>query len=183
MIPTLHTTRLVLDAFTPADAPVVELLASNYEVARHTLNIQHPYPPGSGVKWIDTHAALFERGEAVVFAIRLRGQDLIGAVGLRIERVHDRGELGYWIGQPYWGQGYATEAARACLDFGFAHYALNKVTANYVRANPASGRIMEKLGMKREGEHPQHTKRDGVYHDNIIYGMLRGAAGASPEAG
>ena len=173
MIPTLRTKRLILDRFEPADTEVVERLVNVAEVARYTLNIPHPYPEGAALGWIAGHAAEYDQGDGVAFAVRLPDRQVVGCMGLRIERRHDRGELGYWIGKPFWGQGYATEAARACVAFGFRHFDLRKIVANYVAGNPASGRVMEKLGMTREGEHRQHTKKDGVYHDLIDYGLLR----------
>ena len=180
MIPTLKTKRLILDRFLPADAAAVERLVNVAEVARYTLNIPHPYPEGAAVAWIGGHAAEYDRGEGVVFAVRLPDRQVVGCIGLRVERRHDRGELGYWMGRPFWGQGYATEAAHACLFFGFRHFALNKVVANHVADNPASGRVMEKLGMTREGEHRRHTKKDGVYHDLVDYGVLRESFGLGP---
>ena len=178
MIPTLKTKRLILDRFVPGDAPAVERLVNVAEVARYTLNIPHPYPAGAAAAWINGHAAEYDRGEAVAFAVRLPDRQVVGCIGLRVERRHDRGELGYWIGRPFWDRGYATEAAHACLFFGFRHFALRKVAAHYLSGNPASGRVMEKLGMIREGERPQHTKKDGVYHDIVDYGVLREAFGA-----
>ncbi len=175
-IPALETKRLILDGFAPEDAGAVERLVSDENLSRYTLNIPYPYPPGAAAAWIAGHAGEFRRGEGAAFAVRLPDRQVVGCMGLRINaREHDRGELGYWIGPPFWGRGYATEAARACLGFGFRHFLLHKIVANYVSANVASGRVMEKLGMTREGERPQHTKKHGVYHDLIDYGLLRAA--------
>lgn len=172
-VPTLRTARLILDGFEPEDTGAVERLVGEEAIARFTLNIPYPYPPGVAAAWIAGHPKELRQGRGVAFAVRLPDRQVVGCIGLRVERHHDRGELGYWIGLPYWGRGYATEAARACLAFGFEHFALHKVVANHVRANPASGRVMEKLGMTREGERRQHARKDGVYHDLIDYGLLR----------
>ncbi len=173
-LPTIKTERLLLDAFDPSsDAEQTERLVSVYEVARFTLNIPHPYPPGHIFKWFAKVEAERARGDSVVFAIRLPDRTVVGAVGLRLERPHDRGELGYWLGQPFWGHGYATEAARAALAFGFESLDLHKIEANYDPANIASRRVLQKLGMTAEGVRRDHVKRDGVYSDSATYGMLR----------
>jgi ribosomal-protein-alanine N-acetyltransferase len=103
-------------------------------------------------EWISTHQEKFERGELVNFAIVLRNDDmLIGAIGLVINQQHENAELGYWIGKPYWGNGYCTEAAKAVLHYGFTVLGLNRIYASHMSRNPASGRVMEKIGMKYEG--------------------------------
>ena len=114
--PTLATARLELGAFTPADAPTVQLLAGDKNIAATTLLIPHPYPNSVAEQWIATHQHEFENGKGIVFAIRLRADNsLIGCISLGIEPVHSRAELGYWIGKPYWNCGFYTEAVRAVI--------------------------------------------------------------------
>ena len=84
-----------------------------------------------------------------------------------------RAELGYWIGKPYWGQGYCTEAARATLDFGFEQLGLNRIFAHHFARNPASGRVMQKIGMTREGRLRQHVKKWDAFEDLELYGILK----------
>ncbi|HSL71791.1 MAG TPA: GNAT family protein, partial [Longimicrobiales bacterium] len=97
----------------------------------------------------------------------------LGAVGLRIEQLHRRAELGYWIGVPYWSQGYCTEAARAVLRFGFEALELNRIHASYLARNPASGRVMQKLGMQYEGQLRQHVRKWDVFEDIVTYAILQ----------
>ena len=175
MIPTLKTGRLILDGFHLLDAEATERMVGEYEVARYTLNIPHPYPPGEALVWIAGHAGEFERGEGVAFAVRRQDGTLVGCVGMRIERRHDRGELGYWIGRPYWGNGYATEAARACAAFAFEHFNLHKLVAVRDPVNPASGKVLEKIGMTEEGFLREHLKKGELYLDAVMYGLLRKA--------
>jgi RimJ/RimL family protein N-acetyltransferase len=157
----------------PADGPEVERLAGDRLVAATTAHIPHPYPPGEGAAWISGHEAAWVRGESVTFAVERREDGaLLGAIGLRIERDHERAELGYWIGVPYWGQGYATEAARAVMDFGFDELGLNRVYARHMGSNPASGRVMEKIGMRFEGELRSHERKWGAFSDTRFYGLL-----------
>jgi len=118
--PTLETTRLILRPFTVADAPDVQRLAGDREVASTTLNVPHPYEDGMAEQWIGTHQEKYERGELVNFALVRRADNaLIGAIGLRITQQHTHAELGYWIGKSYWNAGYCTEAAHAVVAYGF----------------------------------------------------------------
>lgn len=181
-LPTLETDRLRLDALRPEDAPRVAELAGEREVARQTETIPHPYPEEEAAAWIARLTAEIEDGEAAVFGIRLpgagdggedRGGELIGAVGLHPEPEHGRARLGYWIGEPYWGRGYATEAARATVGWGFRALDLRRVHAESYARNPASCRVLEKIGMTREGVRPAHRVRWGEPVDLVLYGVLR----------
>jgi len=172
--PTLLAPRLILRPFEMADARAVQRLAGDAAVADTTLNIPHPYEDGVAEAWIATHQPQFEAGEFVVFAIVLRATgELAGAIGLGVNRRFDRAELGYWIGRPYWNRGYCTEAGRAVLRYGFTELELNRICAHHFSRNPASGRVMEKLGMSREGLLRQHAKRWGRYEDLVAYGLVR----------
>lgn len=172
--PTIQTDRLILRPFKVDDAPHVQRLAGDRAVAETTLLIPHPYPDGAAEQWIGTHEAAFEKGEGVVFAITGR-QDgaLLGAISLDIRPAHQRAEMGYWIGRPYWNRGYATEAAAAMVDYAFNRLELNRIHAEHFSQNLASGRVMDKIGMKREGVFRQHMFRWGRFVDAVLYGILR----------
>jgi ribosomal-protein-alanine N-acetyltransferase len=172
--PSLQTERLVLRPFQLADAADVQRLAGNRAIADTTLNIPHPYEDGLAEAWISTHLPRFEAGELVSFAIASRETgELIGAIGLVIHQRFQRAELGYWVGMPYWNQGYCTEAGRAVVDYAFATLHLNRVHACHLARNPASGRVMQKLGMTHEGLARQHVKRWETYEDLELYGILK----------
>jgi RimJ/RimL family protein N-acetyltransferase len=162
----LTTERLVLRPLTIDDAADVQRYASAYEIAANTLSIPHPYPVGGAEEWIRNH-------EGETFAIALREGDFIGTIGLRIKPDDNRAELGYWIGVPYWGHGYAAEAARAMLAHGFDTLHLNRIFASHFSRNPASGRVLEKIGMKYEGTRRQHHRKWDEYLDAVMYAMLR----------
>ncbi len=171
---TLQTERLILRPFALADAPAVQRLAGDRAIADTTLNIPHPYENSMAEEWIGTHQAKFDADELANFAVVLRATgELIGAIGLVINRRFDRAELGYWIGQLYWKQGYCTEAARAVLAYGFTALNLNRIHATHLSRNPASGRVMENIGMTREGLFRQHAKKWGTYEDLVEYAILR----------
>lgn len=172
--PTLHTARLLLRPFTRDDAPRVQLYAGAREIAEMTGHIPFPYPDGAAEEWIAAHAGEWRRGVAVTFAIVLREpRELLGAIGLTMHPEHRRAELGYWLGIPFWNQGYMTEAARAVLRFAFDALELNRVYASHFVRNPASGRVMQKSGMTCEGTLRQHFLRWDRLEDLVYYGILK----------
>lgn len=96
---------------------------------------------------------------------------LIGAIGLEIHPKHRRAEVGYWIGKDYWGQGFATEALKVVLAYGFSR-GINRIWAEHFANNPASGRVMQKAGMKHEGTLRQHMVKWDRPVDCEVYGVL-----------
>jgi len=100
-------------------------------------------------------------------------QELIGAISLTINKRFNRAELGYWVAKKYWNQGYCTEAAKAMLEYGFHKLYLHKIIATYITRNPASGKIMRKIGMKKEGVFKEHVIKWDKYEDLVSYGILR----------
>ena len=172
--PTIQTLRLTLRSFDAADASDVQRLAGVREIADTTLNIPHPYKDGMAEEWIASHRAEFEAGTNVVFAVVLRdNMQLIGAIGLTLDGSAKKGELGYWIGKSFWSRGYCTEAATAVLDYGFKALGLNRISARHFARNPASGRVMENIGMIVEGTARQDKIKWGNYEDLVLYGILR----------
>lgn len=156
-----------------SDADRVRTLAGEYEIARMTLNIPHPYNTDMAKDWIDTHDEEFKSGKGIVFAMVLQEtDDLVGAMGLIISERFNRAEIGYWVGKPYWSNGYATEAAVELLRYGFMELELNKIHASHMVRNPASGRVMQKIGMQPEGLLKQHALKWDEFLDMAVYGIL-----------
>jgi len=163
----------VLRPLTLEDAPAIQHLAGAREVAATTLTIPHPYTLAAAEQWIKGSQATGLEGTGFVLGVVLRETwDLIGVVGLGIQAAHGRAEIGYWIGLPYWNKGYCTEAAEAMLEQAFTTLGLNRVYAFHFRDNPASGRVMQKMGMVREGCLRQHDCKWGEYKDVETYGIL-----------
>ena len=98
---------------------------------------------------------------------------LIGVIDTAIISRHKTGGIGYWIGKPYWNNGYCTEAAQAVIGFGFEVMGLNRISATHFASNPASGRVLQKAGMKYEGCLRQEYKKSSRYEDMVWYGILR----------
>ena len=175
---TLTTERLVLRPFTLADAPAVQRLAGAREVALNTLLIPYPYPNGAAEVWISKP----RDPNDLTFAITLRHTgELVGAMGLVISREHDRAEIGYWIAVEHWNRGYATEAGRAVMRYGFEEFNLNRILALVFARNPASGRVLQKLGMRHEGSLREHLVKWGERIDVELYGILRGDWDRPPD--
>jgi RimJ/RimL family protein N-acetyltransferase len=175
--PSLHTDRLVLRPYILNDVADLVRLAGAREVAATTLRIPHPYREEDAIDFIHSFAAEAEMGTSARFAITLRedGQ-LCGGVGLRIDKDHQHAELGYWIGVPYWGHGYATEAARATVHYGFEALGLHRIYASCVTQNPASGRVLKKIGMQYEGCQRSHISKWGKFYDLDLYGLVNDGA-------
>jgi len=174
--PVLNTARLVLRPFTPEDAPLLAKLAGTHRVADTTASIPHPYSPEQAIQDIHKFNNEFPAGVGAYFAIALREspQTLIGCVLLKlIDRRDEQAELGYWIDEAESGKGYVTEAARAVLHYGFNILGLNRISACHMTRNPASGRVLARLGMQQEGHLRQAAKKWGVYEDLLVWAILR----------
>ncbi len=173
-MPMLTTERLRLRPFTLLDAPEIQRLAGAREVAQGTLRIPHPYPDGLAEAWVLSHRGAYERGQELALAIvRLEDGVLVGAIGLSFAPDDGHAELGYWIGVPYWGRGYATEAARALVAYGFRALGLQRVHARHFASNPASGRVLRKIGMAHEGRQRRHVRTWDRLEDLELYGILQ----------
>lgn len=172
--PVIETRRLLLRPFEMADAADVQRLAGDRAIADTTLNIPHPYEQGMAERWIATHQPEFEAGRLCNFAIT-RGStgELIGAIGLRRLEAAEVAELGYWLGVPFWNRGYCTEAAIAVVAFGFEELGLTRVQAHHLLRNPASGRVLVKAGMRREGMARQEFRKGERHEDIVLYGIGR----------
>ena len=168
--PTLRGARLTLRPFTHDDAPAVQQSCSQYEIAHNTLMIPHPYPEGAAAEWIAKHQEDFDEERVVHFAID--DGELVGAMGL-VLKGDGIAEIGYWIGVEHWGRGYASEAALEVLRYGFEERGLERIFAAHYGRNPASGRVMQKIGMTYEGTLRRHLLKWGEYVDLVFYGILR----------
>jgi RimJ/RimL family protein N-acetyltransferase len=169
----LRTARLLLRVHKQEDIPDLVRLAGAREIAATTLGIPHPYIDEDARRFLEKSADDFRSGRSVSFAIcKVPGGELCGGAGLDISETHQRAELGYWIGVPYWRMGYATEAARAVVEFGFANLGLHRIHAHYFAENKASGRVLEKIGMRSEGRLRNHFQKWNRFIDVENCGIL-----------
>jgi ribosomal-protein-alanine N-acetyltransferase len=172
--PSLRTARLVLGPFNLDDVAELQRLAGAREIADTTISIPHPYERNHALAWIEQQSREAATGRAVSLAVRLTDHTLVGAAGLRdIDPEHRQAELGFWIGREWWGKGYAREAAKALISFGFESLGLNRIYAHHMTRNPASGRVLLAAGMQREGVMRQRVRKWDVYEDVVLYAILR----------
>lgn len=172
--PCYETERLRLRRPTMGDVPRMVELAGAFEIAATTLLLPHPYLTEHALTFIEASDAGWERKDDFVFAVALKEDDvLVGVMGLGPLTPWNRAELGYWLGVPFWGRGYTTEAARRVIRFGFETLNLNRIYAGHFAHNLASGRVMQKVGMTYEGTMRQHYLRYGNYYDGVFYGILQ----------
>ena len=170
----LRTPRLLLRSFAREDAPAIARLAGDRQIAATTLRIPHPYTEDDALAFLAGAREDFRTGRAVVFAISiLSSGEFCGAVGLHLGEAHKHAELGYWVGVPYSGRGYATEAASAAVRFGFERLRLNRIFAQCFAGNIGSQRVLEKIGMRPEGRLRRHIQKWGEFIDVENYGLLK----------
>lgn len=175
IIPTIKTPRMILRPFNLSDAQEVQRQAGHPDVAATTATIPHPYPDGLAEQWIAGHAKVFEAGTGIEWAmIEAQSGKLVGCISLMgISKTHQRGEIGYWVGKEFWGQGFCTEATKAVIQYSFEQLKLNKVTSRHMHINPASGKVMLNAGMQQEGILRKDFFKSGQFVDMIVYGILK----------
>lgn len=145
----IESARLVLRALSPSDAKAVTALINNRKIAEMTSLIPHPYTLKDAEAWIAGAASPAD--EALTLAICLKGKgELIGACGYNVTEAGTP-EIGYWIGEPYWNQGYATEALRAMIDHVFTSTEFETLTAGCRVTNAASRAVLDKCGFQWTG--------------------------------
>lgn len=170
--PRIDTERLILSQLEENDIPSIVEFLQHRIFSDLTSNIPYPYTEDDAKFWLKMSKDAFENKTGFTFGIRNKEEQLIGAIGLH-DRDDDKAELGYWIGIPYWNKGYVTEAAKAIVNFGFEELELNKIYATHLIHNPASGKIMEKIGMEKEALLKQHVKHDNEYFDLVMYSIFK----------
>ncbi len=146
----LSTERLLLRPLCERDADRIAALANNWNVARMLSRMPHPYTLDMAHEWIGKQKALREVGEEFGYAVT-DGEGFVGGCGIQ---AHADGthEIGYWIGEPYWNRGYATEAARTVLADAITCFGAETIVSGHYWENHASGRVLTKLGFRYTGE-------------------------------
>ena len=158
----LESERLILRPPRPSDIQSMTVWLSDYDVARMTARVPHPYHEADAEAFLAAahpHRFVIEHKEANVF---------LGMTGLD---VGEACEFGYWLGRPFWGQGYATEAARRLAEFAFQVLGLEALRAGWFYDNPASGHVLAKLGARHNGSQMRDCRARGMQilcHDMLL---------------
>lgn len=172
--PEIKTDRLTLRRIEISDLIDLVYQANNEKIADQIFNINYPYTEADAVFRMNVVLQGFEQKNRFIFAITQVDEDkLIGEIGLNLDTDHHRAEMGYWIAEDYWGKGIATEACKAVLKFGFNELGLHKIFATHFKNNPASGKILNKIGMMQEAELKDHYLIEGEYRTAYQYRLTK----------
>jgi ribosomal-protein-alanine N-acetyltransferase len=169
----LETERFTLQPFHKEDATRIKELANNKELAT-ILGLPHPYELKHAEEWIAIQPEQIKKGiEYPLTIVTKKENEIIGTITLRIDKNNNKGELGYWIGRDYLGNGFATEAVNRMIEFGFNQLDLNKVWASAMSRNKASTIVLEKAGLQKEGRLKQNRLLHDKYEDVEMYCLLK----------
>jgi len=166
----------MLRPLLPEDAEPLQRLAGDWAIADTTISVPYSFTMEDAWRWIATYSWPCEPDVPHrYFANCFKPSgELVGITALRdIDRDHAQAELSFWVERPFWGRGLATEAAAAVLTHAFEVLELNRVTAYHMPRNPASGRVLTRLGFRQEGVLRQCVRKWGVFENVAAYAVLR----------
>lgn len=173
-LPTLTTARLVLRPLVAGDTARIAELAGDPAVAQRLDRVPTPFPIALAARWIARRNLRWRERRGLTLAItRAPDPGLIGTASLKVSTAHRHAELGYWVAAAAWGDGIATEAVAALIDWGFSALRLHRIHARVLADNPASQRVVAKLGLTIEGTRRGHYRRGDEYLDVIELGVVR----------
>ena len=155
MGPRIETERCLLRLPDIEDAPDVARYCGDYDVAKNTARIPHPYPTLGAEMWVLMTRASWKPQGNQSLTVEHEGA-VIGGGGVFKRSAAAEWEIGYWIGKPWWGRGFATEIGQALVDLGTKTLGATTLTAAHADDNPASGRVLEKLGFAYTGKTGEH---------------------------
>lgn len=161
MVPTLETTRLLLRPLRHDDAETLVRELNNFAIARNTARIPHPYHRDDAEDFLRFSATANDRSRIAGIVEKAKAGRLIGVISYEWSAEKDNAELGYWLSQDVWGRGLGSEAALAMVGDAFAGASHRALVACYHNDNPASGRILEKLGFETVGACSSFSKAQG----------------------
>ena len=169
----LETERLILTEWGKTQKEINCLLKNfnNENVSKSLSNPPFPYTKDDALKFLNSRKEAKEKDDYVFKIVKKKDKSIIGNINLTCKKAQRRAEFGYWICQEEWGKGYATEALKAVLEFGFA-IGLHKIIGRHYKDNPASGCVMKKCGLFEEGLQKEQAYKNGVYHDIVLMGII-----------
>jgi ribosomal-protein-alanine N-acetyltransferase len=154
------TERLTLRPYEQRDRARLVALANNWRVAKNLSLMPYPYTEQHADEWLAKQAGFWDSRSSYPLVIALNDEQ-IGGVGLDV-RTHGQWELGYWLGEPYWNRGYASEASRALVDLAFDKLQVERLVAGHYVDNHPSGRVLTKLGFRYTVEAMRHCLARGA---------------------
>ena len=170
----LETPRLLLRRMVPEDATMIAKFCNDKRVSEMTTSMPHPYTREMAEDWLRLQKDQLQKTGEAPFAITLKlGGEFIGVIELCMKPDGLTAEVGYWLAPLFWGHGIMTEALREIIRYGFEEKNLKRIEARYFTGNPASGRVQEKAGMRKEGLHKWGATRFGEMRDCIVRAIIR----------
>jgi ribosomal-protein-alanine N-acetyltransferase len=174
VFPELITSRLKLRKIRPSDIASLLKYCNNKNISDQIINIPYPYLEEDAIYRMNFILQGFKNKERYVFAINFKESDeLIGEIGLHLDKTNNSAQFGYWIAEPFWGKGIATEATAGILKFGFEKLSLNKIYATHYPDNLASGKVMQNNKMIKEAELKEHYRINDTYKNVIQYRLTK----------
>jgi [ribosomal protein S5]-alanine N-acetyltransferase len=174
LFPEIVSKRLRLRRLQLSDIPVLVKHANNSKISDQIINIPYPYREEDAIQRFNFIIEGFKNKARYVFAITLKEPgELVGEIGLHLDKENNNAQFGYWVAEPFWGKGIATEATAAILHFGFNELKLNKIYATHYPDNIASGKVMLNNGMIKEGELKDHYRINDTYRSVIQYRLTK----------
>lgn len=173
VMPKLSTERLVLRPFCLYDVKQYFRLASDPEVL-DTTDMPHLIDEDAAREWVMSHGDGWkERSELFLLITSKETREIMGSISLFTYDRHRKADIGYWVVPHLWGNGYATEAAGAVIEYAFNDLKLHKLEANHLERNAVSGRVLEKLGFVLEGVLRDGYLKDDKFENLKLYGLLK----------
>jgi ribosomal-protein-alanine N-acetyltransferase len=162
-----------LRPWTSDDLPSLVQYANSVAIARYLIDMfPHPYTVADGQAYLEFATSLAGN----IFAIDVAGQ-AVGSIALHLQSdIHRKNaELGFWLAQPFWGQGIITQAVRQIVAYGFQAFDITRIFARPFGTNRASQRVLEKAGFALEAQFTQTLFKNGEFLDEWVYGVRRSA--------
>lgn len=163
--------RINLRSLRLSDAEDIVNYCNHKDMARYTENIPYPYKKKNAIEFIKQSQSGVRKKTGYELGIELNGK-IIGSMSLlKLDPI--KAEIGYALGKKYWGKGYATEAGKLIIKYGFKKLKLKRIWARVAEPNIASQRLLKKVGFKHEGVLRKNMYKYGKYMNEVRFGLLK----------
>lgn len=173
-LPLIKSKNFILRPFRRGDENSLRENINNRKIYENTATVPYPYTVKDAKYWVGRSLKILreKNPEEINFVIEKDGE-VAGSISLmKIESGH-KAEIGYWLGEKYWGSGIMTEAVRLTSNFGFKKFRLKRIYGEAFSFNVGSRRVLEKSGFKVEGLLKKHFKKDGKFIDLYVFGKVK----------
>lgn len=165
----LTAERIILRPFCVNDAETVANICNDKNFSKY-IPLPFPYTLQDAKDWIKSQPK--QRNQKSFAIVLKENNQLFGSISINLDKSKQNAEIGYWIKPEMSGKGYATEAVKKILEYGFEKLNLHKIYAKHYVENIASGKVMKKSGMSYVGILKKHSFKNGIYHDDCLYEIV-----------